>query len=174
MTTSHIKGVFGIPFLYQPSALFSFADRTISLLAVLLVEGMTVFAKRLSAIYGRERRTVFEGIFTSGDGFQMRRVNARSVAANVIYHHSIRNVAVDAEPSDPVCASRAAAEMKGAVSVFIERCIPDMAIANDGPFGFKPSRFIRRQMVHVVKAFWMVRKTYTEHASLSTLPRSFA
>ena len=57
---------------------------------VLLGEGVAVGAMRF-ALVGRERPNTGQNVFSYGNCAQMRRVNAATVAANMVYLFAVRN-----------------------------------------------------------------------------------
>lgn len=94
------------------------------------------------------RIAVFERIFGCGHALQMLRINAVSMAASVVNHHALRDLAKHAEPSNPVRPPCCSAKEESRIPVAVKRAIPQPAAADNGVFRGEAIDFCLAHVFH--------------------------
>lgn len=119
-----LKGILSRPLRAETCPFRFIANGAISLLAVLPIERMPVFAVRLLRVDVRNRGTVLQRILSGGEQPEVLRVNARRVTAVMVDNHSVRDRAMHHVPCDPMRSPVFPAQKKTPVSIFIKWANP--------------------------------------------------
>jgi hypothetical protein len=152
----NIQLVFGSPFSAEPFSLGRFADRAISLLSVNSIIVVAARAMRFLRVDIGARSAVALGVFANSDALEMLRVNASAISANVVNDHTLWQIAVSEEPRHAVRATIQAAKKESAVSIFVQRSLPNVAVSNFDCFKRKPIVFFV-SAVHFLTSKWNAR-----------------
>lgn len=142
---------FGFPLLVKSSSLFVLANRTISLIAVLFVKGVSVLAMSFSGIKGADTLRVVKRVFSWGHQSQVRGLHAISVLTEMVDVHAVRYRSDGHKICDTMSAPVSLFEVKTSIAVLVQRRLPKIAAVlsvGNNIFTSKPL-FFRISYIHV-------------------------
>lgn len=112
-----------------------------------VVVGMAVGAVGFLRVDVSAGSGIAQRVLSRGYAIQMGRVDTRPPAASVVDNVPLGDFAVHREPADTVCEPITATQMKGTVTVSVERALPNPTLGVDNVLRLEPRRFVRGQIV---------------------------
>lgn len=140
---------FRLPFGSKSLALRCLADRAVTLLAILPVIRVSVFAMRLLRVHVSKRSRVFARIFCDSQRFDVLWIHASTIPASMVCDHSGWDGATSKEHGNARSAPWRAAKGDGPVPISIFRSLPLVTVADSLPFGIKSLNLCFRRRVHL-------------------------
>lgn len=119
------------PLLFKSYAFLIRTNRTISLLSINLVKNMPLFAVSLFTINGTNRGGIFQSVFFSGYAPKMLKIYTIPFFTNMVNNHSRRDIAICKIISNTMHSSGFFVKIKSAVTIFVQKTLPQMTIANN-------------------------------------------
>lgn len=138
------------PLLAKALAFCALANRAVSLGTVSFVERMSLLARCLGLVLCGDRINRGERMLAWSKETKMGWIYARTICANMVNHHSFRNVTNRIPISDSVCPTGFLAKIKKPISmtVFRRQPLPASRLRNF-VFSSKPLEFDWRHAYHV-------------------------
>ncbi len=139
---------FRFPFLSKSFGFFTLALGAVALAAVEAVVKMAFWAMRFLRVYIANRGRVALCVLGNRNSVQVLRVDARSIAARMVYDEAIGNRAVGKEHRDPMCFPVCTTKPDDSVAVLVFVILPNAAVANLYPFGVEALNFLFGGVAH--------------------------
>ncbi len=117
------------PFLLKALGFFVVAGRAVARPSVLAVVRVTLRAVCLLCVNGGDAARIDQGVIARCLQAKMRRIDAATNAADVVYDHSIRDLATRRVPADSVGTTAASPQVELAIAVRVEAGRPGPASA---------------------------------------------
>lgn len=136
------NSIFGRPFRSQASGFLAGTNRAISLLSVLTVEWMTVFARDLLCVHSLR-------IFNRCYNTEMNWIYTIPHAAQMIYNQTIRYVTNKYVIRNSMCAARQPSKKEGPVPVFVEIAFPTKTLTDYFILVSKPNQLLLSTSFHI-------------------------
>ncbi len=139
----------GLPLLCKPFVLLVLAYRAAPLLAINLVERVSILAMRFAAVNRGHRVGILQSILRHGNHAKVTDRNTVPILTDVIYHHAFRNRSMMTEVRDAMSTSALLAKVKEPVAILVEPSMPQSTLPLLFPAGVESLKFLLCKVFHV-------------------------